>query len=131
MIERNIVHEKDRLAFLPRHCGRLFLEYEQYVYSMARRLCPEYDGGFWNYYELSNHGWYMGLDADRTFHVVWDGNYYEGEMSADAFSIVACLYAYSIMFNSQKGELFVPAYYALREYAAEHAEAKDILAAID
>lgn len=131
MIERTLVPEEQRLDFLPKHCGKYhYMMFEMTVYSMARRLCAEYDGGLWQYYELSNKGWYMALDDDRTFRVVWAGNYYEGDMSADAFSITANLYAYNVMFGSQD-ELFVPAYYALREYAAEHAEAKKILAAID
>ena len=130
MIERNIVHEEQRLDCRPRHCGRSFMRFEQAVYSMARRLCPEYDGGYWDYYELSNGGWYMGLDSEEKFHVMWEGNYYEGDMSADAFSVTTNLYAYNVMFGSQD-ELFVPAYHALREYAAEHTEAQEILAAID
>ena len=134
MIERKLVPENRRLSFLPKHCGKPhYMQYEMAVYSMARRLCAEYDGGFWNYYELSNGGWYMGLDDDRTFHVACPGNYYEGDMSADAFGVTACLYAYNAMFGMGRAsdEVFSDAYYALRDYAAEHAEREHILAAID
>ncbi len=132
MIKRKLVPENRRLAFLPKHCGRSFELYEMAVYSMAGQLCDDYDGGYWNYYELQNGGWYMGLDSDATFHVMWPGNFFEGKMSADAFSITANIYAISAMFGSpEENEIFVPVYYALREYAAEHPEREQILAAID
>ena len=131
MIKRKLVPENRRLAFLPKHCGRFFGLCEMAVYSMAGQLCDDYDGGYWHYYDLSNGGWYMGLDSDATYHVIWPGNFFDGEMSADAFSITANLYAFSAMFDSpEENELFVHAYHALRNYAAEHAERELILAAI-
>ena len=137
MIERILVPDDKRSQFLPRHCGKRHYKLcEMAVQSMARQLSEDYDDFehdyFWNYYELSNGGWHMGLDSDRTFHVVWPpSNFFEGDMSADAFSITACLYAFSAMCGSrEENEIFVPAYRALRRYAAEHAERDLILAAI-
>ena len=102
-----------------------------FVNEMARKLCSEYvGGGYWNYYELNNGAWYMSLDDERMFHVVWADNDFESEMSADAFSITSCLLACHIMLNA-RSELFLPAYYLLREYATEHAEKELILAVVD
>ena len=137
MIERTLVPADMRSQFLPRHCGKRHYKLtEMAVHSMAGQLSEDYENfegeKFWNYFELSNGGWYMGLDSDRTFHIVWPpSNFFEGDMSADAFSITACLYAFSAMCGSrEENEIFVPAYHALRRYAVEHEERELILAAI-
>ena len=74
----------------------------------------------------------MAPDADRLFHVVCE-NGYEGNLSADALGITACLYAYSHL--SFAGDAFAETcaqqYHWLRDYVMEHPEAGDILRAID
>ena len=54
-----MVTEEDRVDFFPKHCARAFLMFESHVYNWMRRLCPNYDGVFWQFYELSNGGFYM------------------------------------------------------------------------
>lgn len=131
MITRTLIAEKDRYKFLPCHCGKWhYMMFETAVYAAARRLCPDYTGGYWDFYDLSNGGWYMSLDSEKPCRVVWELNGFEGTMTPDAFGITSCLYAYNAMFGS-RDELFVPAYHALRDYALEHAESELILAAID
>ena len=43
-------------------------------------------------YQLSNGGFYMAPAADRLFHVICK-NQFEGDLTADALGITACLYA--------------------------------------
>ncbi len=73
----------------------------------------------------------MAPDDDTLFTVASD-NGYEGDMSADALGITACLYAYShLSFNSVIADTCNKHYHLLREFMLDHAEARSILAAID
>ena len=114
---------------LPRHFGQRLLIFEGAVYDFMRRFAPDYDGGFWQFYELSNGGFYMAPDGG-TFRLSVDTNGYEGEMSADAAGITVCLFACSHLSYSDD-EVFSDHFHMLREFAAEHAEASAIFAAID
>lgn len=127
-----------RLAILPRYFGhRLMIVVESTIYSWAERLSPDQYSAYWNYYSLSNGGFFMApRDTGKKVQVVCSGNYYEGEMSEEAFGIVACLYAYNAIaardgITEEEQEQLVDHYYALRNFAAEHPEASAIQEAIN
>lgn len=75
----------------------------------------------------------MAPNANQLFRVSCE-NGYEGNLSADALGIAACLYAYSHL-SFGGGDAFVEActeqYHLLRDYMLEHDEARGILGAID
>ena len=127
-----------RMAFLPQRFGRTHaLLGEALVYEWMRRLCSTYRGGYWEYQELSNGGFYMALDPgagcpkDLKLHLcVRCGNDFEGDLSNDAAGIVATLFALNQMVWNGLDHLEEP-YYWLRDFAIEHAECGLILAAID
>ena len=105
------------------------LSLEPLVYTFAGNLSNNYNGGYWEFYTLSNGGFYMAPDSDKPFNVCCE-NGYEGTLSADAFGITCCLYAYSHL--SFTDEVFIDHYYWLREYMLDsHPEAEAILKAID
>ena len=75
----------------------------------------------------------MAPNADQMFRVSCE-NGYEGNLSADALGIAACLYAYShLSFGGDNDfvETCAEQYHLLREYMLEHPEARSILGAID
>ena len=74
----------------------------------------------------------MAPSEDKVYHVKCQ-NMYEGDLSADALGIVACLYAYSnLSFSlSDIAREYARHYHLLREYSMEHAEVKEILGATD
>lgn len=126
------VPDELRMNFLPRFFGENFmLQGENAVYNFMDQLSPSYSGGFWNYYELSNGGFYMSLDDDDPMLVEVDGNGFSDQMSADAASIVANLYALGALATHFHEGRFADHYYALRDYACQHLEASIILRAID
>ncbi|HHI1214900.1 TPA: antirestriction protein, partial [Escherichia coli] len=43
------VEECDRLFFLPYLFGQDFLYAEASVYALAKKMMPEYEGGFWHF----------------------------------------------------------------------------------
>ena len=95
-------------------------------------MADNYDYGDWQFYTLSNGGYYMAPRSDTLYNVS-SANGFDGQMTADALGIVACLYAYS---HSSFGEgdfaeLCANHYHWLRAYAMEHKEVRSILRAID
>ena len=67
-----------RLAVVERLFGMAFpLQLEPVVYGITDRMAEGYDGGYWDFYTLSNGGFYMAPYEDRIFHVKCQ-NMYEG-----------------------------------------------------
>jgi hypothetical protein len=125
------IEEPLRLNALPRYFGRCMMRFESAVYGFMRRFAPDYRGGFWQFYELSNGGFYMAPDGE-SYRFCVDTNGYEGVMSANAAGITVCLFACShLSFHDSHGELFAERFHQLREFALNHSEATEIFAAID
>jgi hypothetical protein len=125
------VEDSLRLNALPRYFGRHMMTFEGAVYDFMHRFASDYRGGFWQFYELSNGGFYMAPDRG-SYRLCVDTNGYEGVMSADAAGITVCLFACShLSFRETHGQLFAERFHQLREFALDHAEAAAIFAAID
>jgi hypothetical protein len=135
LVTRQQITDNQRLSITEQYFGLHFpLAIEPAIYTFADHLAEDYHGGYWHFYTLSNGGFYMAPLADKPFQVSCD-NGYAGPLSADAFGLVCCLYAYSHLSFSKKPATLSPLctkqFHALREYALEHAESAAILAAID
>ena len=130
IISSRVSDDQERLRVLPRHFGPHMLIFEDSVYVFMRHLSVEYRGGFWQFFELSNGGFYMAPEVEP-LHLRIDANGYDGRVSADAAGITACLYALSHLSFGIDDECITRHYYRLRDFAAEHAEAIEIFAAID
>lgn len=132
-ITRTQVAEDDRLDFLPKHMGlRLLFRGQNRFMEYMDRLSPQdYGGGYWEFYELSNGGWYTAPAGEQRYRMEWDGNYYKGEMSADAAGITASLFTICELANVSGEDKLIAAYHLLLDYARQHAEAQEILSAID
>lgn len=133
-ITRQPIPESHRLSQIESLFGLHFpLALEPTIYGFADRLSDGYQGGYWEFYTLSNGGFYMAPHSDTPFPVCCD-NGFEGELSADAFGIVCCLYAYSHLSFSSKpalAELCAEQFHWLRDFALGHRASALILAAID
>jgi hypothetical protein len=132
-VTRELVPEDQRLVITERLFGMAFpLQLEPVVYGITDRMAGEYTGGYWDFYTLSNGGFYMAPSGDRIFHVKCQ-NMYEGDLSADALGITACEYAYSnLSFSlSDIAREYARHYHLLKEYSMEHAEVMGILGATD
>lgn len=127
------VPDADRVTFTAKLFGINFpMRLEPTVFDMAGRLAPEYHGGYWQFYALSNGGFYMAPKTDAVFAVSCE-NGFEGKLSADVLGIAACLYAYSHLSFSE-GEFAATCaqqYHWLRDFMMAHAEVRSLLAAID
>jgi hypothetical protein len=120
------------------HAAKLFgirfpLMVEPYTFDSAGALSEQYDGGYWEFFSLSNGGFFMAPTSRETFHVVC-ANGFEGDLSADAFGITACLHAFSLLSfaaDEKLAEECTRHYHCLREYAGRHPEAASIWRATD
>jgi hypothetical protein len=133
LVTRELVPEDRRMAIAERLFGIHFpLQMEPVIYGITERMAEDYTGGYWDFYTLSNGGFYMAPSGDDVFHVTCD-NMFDGDLSADALGITACLYAYSHLSFSDGRFARVSAchYHRLREYMFEHLEVKEILSATD
>ncbi len=133
-IHKRELTEDERVNYPAYHFGDYFpFRIEPTIFSMADCLSEDYNGGYWKFYELTNGAFYMAPDEDEPFRVSAK-NGYSGTMSADAFGITVCLYAYSHLSFTDDEELadeVTEQYHLLREYMLEHPEVGAILAAID
>jgi hypothetical protein len=143
-IAKRLVPEAERMAFVDQLFGTGYvLKLEPTVFGFAERLANAYRGGYWEFYELSNGGFYMaprvstGDGLDGAFHVSCD-NGFEGQLSADALGITACLYAYShlsfgdgVPGTRRFTQVCADQYHLLRVYMFGHPEVAEILGAVD
>lgn len=133
-----IYREKLQGAQRCAHVQKLFgirfpLMVEPYTFDSAGSLSEQYDGGFWEFYTLSNGGFFMAPTSRESFHVVC-ANGFKGDLSADAFGITSCLYAWSLLSfaaDEKLAEECAKQYHWLRDYAAQHPEAAAIWRATD
>ncbi len=132
-ITNTIVPESERLSIVDRLFGLGYvLKLEPAVFSIAEELASEYTGGYWEFHDLSNGGFYMAPRFDTEFTVSCE-NGFEGKLSPDAFGITVCLYAFSeLSFSDDRlAQVCASRYHLLREYVAEHPESRSIYRAID
>ena len=131
-ITRHDVTEDARLGFLQDQLGAQCVLFEMTDYGLADRFSPDYSGGFWTFYTLQPNGFYMAPEGDEPFNVSNDMNYFQGQMSADAFGIALCLFAFSHMsFAENAPEVLSARFHQLREYALGHAEVSAIFGFLD
>ena len=133
-VTRELVPEDRRLSITERLFGAWFpTRIEPVVYTFAERLSNDYNGGYWEFWTLSNGGFYMAPFTDRSFHVICE-NQFEGDLSSDAFGITVCLYAFSNLSCSGPdafADIYFDHYHWLREYMMERPEVREILGATD
>lgn len=122
---------KERLNVLPHYFGVFMMSVEQSIFNCMREISPDYSGGMWRFYKLSNGGFYMSPEFDGNMKISVLGNYFEGLLSPDAAGIVACLFAYSRMSFTPETSHIGQQFHLLREYALDHKESDQIFAAID
>jgi predicted outer membrane lipoprotein len=121
----------ERLDFLPRMMGRHYLKGEALVFAWARRLSRDYDGGEWEFFELSNGGGYLAPKRAGSLLMEWGPSGYRGTLTADAFGIVVSLFALCHLAEMTRDDQVIDCYHLLRAFALEHHERNQIFRAID
>jgi hypothetical protein len=112
--------------------AKFSMNFEPQVFHAARELSTEYEGGTWDFFALSNGGFFMSLRSDKCFNVSGPSEA-RVNMSAEGLGIAACLCAFSRLSfgRDADAETFGRQYYLLRAFMFEHLEAPVILRATD
>ena len=132
-LSSRVVPESERMSIVDKMFGIFYvLKLEPAVFSMAERLAADYHGAYWEFFTLSNSGFYMSPRSKAIFAVSCE-NGFEGQLSADALGITASLYSYSHLSfgDGEFAQTCARHYHLLRDWAMAHVEAKAILRAID
>ena len=136
VVTASLVAEDDRLEFLPKHFGiRRMLQGEALVFGWMDALSKTYGGGYWNFYTLSNGGFYMAPDRKDAMRIDVVGNDFSGDVSADAAGVIATLFALRQMAHdlrgTEDGNTAGESYRRLLDFVGAHPEAGAIYRAID
>lgn len=128
----NEVPVRERCGCFPGFFGNHFIDTENTVYAFAENIVVGYKGEFWDFFRLTNGGFFVAPRKALLYEVMVPfGNSYRGEMTARAVGLVVCIFAYSFLANKTANEVFIDQIEYLREYANLHPEGSKIFAAID
>ena len=130
-VTASAVPAKRRMGTLPKHFGSHMMRVENAIYTWMDAHAAGYTGGFWKFSELSNGGFFMSPDTDERFVISIPSNGYEGEMSAEAAGITACLFIFSALSFDTSDERISDHYHWLREFARTHPDWSAIGGATD
>ena len=135
-ITASLVAIEKRPEVFFQHFGPMCISIERHIYTWMRNLCPTYNGGFWEFSQLSNGGFFMEPCVKGPLYMCCLGNGFDGSLSSQAAGIVACLFAYSHLSHHDKltdtqRNTLIEHFHSLRNFAGEHPEAALIFAAID
>lgn len=145
---RLAVDNVTKIDMQPVPFGAVFYEFmnsherESLFYYWADELSDDYCGGSraghgyvcnarWEGRRLSNNSFYVVPMGSPLHRVSVAGNGYEGTMTAEAFGITLSLFALGQIANTTEDDSDILLYHALRDYALDHSESVEIMAAID
>lgn len=131
IVEGKVVPHSKRLSFLPRKLPKAYMHFERYVYQFASALIKEYDGGFWEFLELSNGGFYIRPSGYEKVTIFVPGNHFEGRVSADAAGVIVCMFALCYIAEDSEDNGVIELYFALKSFINDHPEMSLIRRAID
>ena len=133
LITNNLVSEEMRLQFWPKHFGKIpqWMLLEPRAFAWMDRLCEAYNGGYWNYYTLSNGGAFIAPDSEDNWAMFNKLNGNSAELSSEAAGIAVCLLNWSHHACRTGSPAMSEHYYHLREFALSHPESNAIMHIID
>lgn len=119
------VAEKDRSNFLPKmfqNQPTLLMLFENIAFRQAHKLCPEYDGGYWEFVELDNGAFFIYPDFGGTVDCSCAENWAEGELDGRVLGIICTMLALNhltwLLFedNSKAAEIANKLYFSLQDW---------------
>ncbi|MFA7384468.1 MAG: antirestriction protein [Desulfurivibrionaceae bacterium] len=122
-----LLRTEERVNLPARLFGHHFpLGIEPRIYTMAGRLSADYNGGYWEMYDLEPG--FLMVPPPGSYRVVAE-NGAKLTLGAEAFGITVCLYTYSLL--SFQLDVCIEQFHRLRQVALDHPEAAAIMRAID
>jgi len=131
-VTSTLVSARSRITTLPKHFGnRLMMRVEGAIYDRMEQICATYNGAIWDFYELSNGGFFMCPKLPEPLHLSVADNGSSAEVSAQAAGIVACLLVFSALSFETDDERIAQHFHWLRDFAVDHPEQSAIFSLID
>ncbi|CAJ0718642.1 Antirestriction protein KlcA [Ralstonia thomasii] len=127
------VEGRDRTSFAYEFFGStLLIHGVASVFGFMRKLAPTAPAVYgWTFHRVTNGAYYMAPVLPGAVRLQVEGNGFDGFMSADAAGIAVTLFALGALAWDTSDTRIVDLYHLLRDFACAHAEASEILAAID
>lgn len=125
--------ETERLKCLSKIAGPSIIQtvrLEHAFFNAMHLYDNTYHGGWWDFFQLSNGGFYVALKDDRLFHMV-SPNGFECDVDANTAGIIVSAFAYSNLSFGPNGEAFGEEYHKLSDFIFQHPKAGTIRAALD
>lgn len=97
------------------------------VFDTMTKLSKDYNGGYWEYWELSNNSFFMIPKTRPNYHVNYSG--FSGILSAEATGIIASMIAFKAMARDTKNFHYLDLHHSLIEWAKRHWEWNNIVQA--
>ena len=134
VIARKVQDAQERRTYIPEIFGPLANTWEFGVLNQFAAMVPEYEGGAWGIYRLSNGGIYLAplMDPNEPIKLVVPTNGFSGFVSPDAAGIIASLFSTNrLVWKYPARKDLRNLFYKLQDFAYQHAEACEIARAID
>lgn len=132
-ITKELISESLRLKALPYYFRQGMPLVEPTILDLMRKHCQTYNGAYWDFYKLSNGGFFMAPCGPATYALSNADNYADVELSAEAAGLAIALLAYSHLsfVSSPASHIFSSQFHWVREFALNHPEAEAIFRFID
>src|SRR5690606_10669927 len=104
---------------------------ERAVFEWMRQLCAAYNGGYWEYYAVSNGAYFMAPGRSEPMRLQWAMNWSDETISPMAAGVVATLFGICQILESFPDDGLAERYHLLRDYAYELPECAAIMRLID
>lgn len=112
---KKIDNDDLRIKALPKNFKNHFIKVENTIYSYADYLIDGYNGGFWDFFETDNGGFFM---SPRMGEVKMSfPNMFEMKVSGNIVGIICCLYSYCHLHGKYQIDSFAEHYHLLLDYA--------------
>lgn len=125
-----VTDQNDRIRCLPDIAGIRSTLLESAIHERLRIRFDQHISDHWDYFSLSNGGFYMAPQSDAPFSLTFDGEF-QHEVSANTAGLIACATAYQALAFVKGGGCFAKAYYQLSDFIFQHHDAGLIRAALN
>ena len=120
-----------RFAFLINRFDKHHTTVEMFLRSFTVKLCPDFRGGQWRYFETSTGTVFMVPSGHDSLQVTIDTNGFDKRVSAEVAGLIVSLFVLNRLCMVSRSKEHMRMLVLLRNYALEHAQATTIFRAID
>lgn len=131
-ITATLFPDYERLCFTPQLFGPSLMPSGEFlVIDVHDQMTRRSNSGYWNYYKLSNGGFYMAPEKAELLRIQWPGNGFDDMLTSDASGVVATLFTLNFMLHEFRAKHLETMYWKLEDFARGHPESQKIRRAID